>query len=763
MFTTFSAQMSPVPPSASITPPNGASGKRRKVARACDSCRLNRVRCDDNRPCENCRSRGEKCKNALPWEAHSLPAAKREIERLQDRLNQLQKQQSAGTVNVSPPTPPDVNSVSNGNAKSIGSQLRNNESMPVANEADQATRGQGSPWESYSSSPSSTTIPVLIQRMGCHTESDSPNLEQGNLASDRPNGSHMTFTRSKERQFLNLFWKGYPWLHPILDREEIYRHHDSLWNDVPPGEQQKRLPSALIDILLALSMQYGSTFLLRDSPDSKLWGASSKNGNASLAGQSFCQRSHRLHLENPRESTLDLVQWRILSSVYFLNAASLNRASTALASAVRMAQILRLHETTPSTGLVPQQERLRSNTWRLLIALDGHYAILLGLPPLVQPIAEENLVIDFWQCTVLDETNSDHDQSRSWETFHIHHTKLILAAHLVHSYFLRKKGELLRQGSGSDFQSPFVLESFAESMTQKLGIMRRWVETVPPALTIPRPGGGGPFSAVWGSILDLDPQAPLHFQQQRLSLELGYHHLSLLLIRSFVQFMQRHHHPPQMRQVDAHFVDGLKHAISIVNIMYQALANGDILTGWLLFFGCQWDATLYLLKYITAFPIGPFAADTRKSLSTSIETLKLMGKYLGMAKTAHKIVQCVLGREPTSPNDLRALTSMISTTTVPTPMSSLMDESRNDYWNDYRYLSAFSKDFSQGGNMADAIQPPSVEPLDPLRTLPSATSFTDPFVIDSDVCQNLLAHQNLDDMVEMYPILGDWHLVPFDI
>ncbi|KAI1746758.1 hypothetical protein F4782DRAFT_523380 [Xylaria castorea] len=762
MFTTFSAQMSPVFPTASITPPNGASGKRRKVARACDSCRLNRVRCDDNRPCENCRSRGDKCKNSMPWEAHSLPAAKREIERLQDRLNQLQNQQSIATMDASPPTPPDLGSVSNGNAKPIVSQLSNSQSTPIFNETGKTTHVQGSPWDSYSSSPSSSTAPSLIQRMGYYTESDPPNLDQGKSASGRSNGSHMTFTRSKERQFLSLFWKGYPWLHPVLDREDIYRHHDSLWNDVPPGEQQTRLPSALIDILLALSMQYGSTFLLRDSSDSTQWGADSKKGNASLAGQSFCQRAHCLHLESLRESTLELVQCRILSSVYFLNAGSLNRASTALASAVRMAQILGLHETTPFTGPVPQQERLRSNTWRLLIALDGNYAILLGLPPLIQPIAEESLVIDFWQCTVLDEINTDDNQSEAWENFHVHLTKLILAAHLVHSYFLRKKGELLRQGYGSDLQSPFAIESFAESMTQKLGIMRRWVETVPPALTISRSGGGGPFSIVWGSILDLDPQAPLHIQQQRLSLELKYHHLSLLLIKSFVQFMQRHQHPPRTRQIDAHFVGGLKHAVSIVNIMNQALADGDALTGWLLFFGYQWDAALYLLNYITVYPVGQFAADTRRSLNTSIDTFELMGKYLEMAKSAQRFIQGVLGRNPTPPNNPHILNTMVSTATVPTPMPFSLEESRYDQWNDYRYLSVFAKDFSQD-TTASAIQPPAVEPLDVLGAMPGTAPFTDPFVVDSDLFQSPLGRPYLDDMAEMYPFLGDGQPAPFNL
>ncbi|KAI3340557.1 hypothetical protein F4824DRAFT_517048 [Ustulina deusta] len=769
MFTTFSAQMSPVLPTTSITPPNGASGKRRKVARACDSCRLNRIRCEDDRPCENCRTRGEKCTNTMPWEAHSLPAAKREIERLQDRLRQLQKQQSAAsfterrksaTTNASPPTPPDF-PASDVYTKPTMFQQSNRQSIP---EANQTAQRQNSPWESYSNSPSSAT-PTLIHLMGHHSELDRPHLGRGMPTADRCNGSHTTLPRNKERQFLNLFWKGYPWLHPVLEKEEIDHHHDSLWDDTSTGEQKTRLPSPLVDLLLALSMQYGSAFLLRDVSDSTQWGVNSRSGNASLAGQSFCHRSHRLQIEMSQNSTLQSVQCCILSSIYLLNAGSLDRALTALATGVRMAQILGLHETPPFGSTVLKQERLRSNIWRLLIAIDGYYAILLGLPPLIQPIAEERLLMNFWQCAILDETSNDYD--RSWESCQSHFTKLILAAQLVHAYFLRRRGELLRQGYGGDLQSPLILESFAESMTQKLEIIRRWAENVPAALKTHRPGGGGPFSVVWVSILDLDPQAPLHLQQQRLSLELGYHHLSLLLIRSFVRFMLGHYHLPQTKQVDAHFVGGLKHAISIISIMNQALTNGDGLTGWLLFFRCQWDATLYLLNYITVYPVGPLTGDTRRSLGTAVETFALMGKYLEMAKSAQKIVEDVLRRDPAhastelnvvSTNELLVPDTVNSATAVPMPpLSFFMDEGRTGPWDDHRNTPAPTNEFCQGST-TDATQPRAFEPLsvDTSKTAPNAASFTDPFLLDNDLSWRSLAYQDFDDIADMYSVTGDW-------
>ncbi|TGJ82778.1 hypothetical protein E0Z10_g5962 [Xylaria hypoxylon] len=764
MFTTFSAQMTPVFPTKSVTPSNGTSGRRRKVSRACDSCRLNRVKCDDDRPCENCHSRGEKCTIAMPWEAHSLPAAKREIKRLQDKLRQLQKQQSAAsfndsrkiaTENETPPTPPDT-SVNTANTKPTVSQQSNNQYVLIANDENQTIHRQRSPWDTYTNS-SSWVTPTLTDRMGHYVKLDLPYLEQGTPPSDGRNESHTTFPRNKERRFLSLFWKGYPWLQPVIDREEIYHHHDSLWNDAPPGEQQPRLPSPLIDLLLALSMQYGSTFLSHSISDSTRWGANAKNINASLAGQSFCHRSHRLYLERPLKSTFQSVQCCILSTIYLLNAGSLDRAQVSLAAGVRMAQILGLHESSPFTSPVSKQERLRIKTWRLLIAMDGYCAILLGLPPLIQPVAEERLVMDCWQRTILDETNDDYDQIGSWETHHVNYTKLILSAQSVHEYFLRMKGELLRQGYGGD------LESFGQSMTQKLEIMQRWAENVPPALKVHRPGGCGPFSVVWVPIFGLGPQAPLYLQQQRLSLELGYHHLSLLLVRSVVRFMLGYRHIPQSKQVDSHFVDGLKHAISIVSIINQALTNGDGITGWLLFFRWQWDATLYLLNYITVYPVGPLAADTRRSLSTAIETFAVMENYLEMAKSAQKIVQDVLRRDPAqaSSNESQAPDLMSSATTVPMSLLSFsVDEASADLQDDQQYSPAPKNEFSQR-SAASTIELGAFEPLDTLSTEPDIASFTYPSLLDSALSWSSLMHQDSDDILEMHPVVGDWHLSPF--
>ena len=49
--------------------------KRIQVSRACDWCRVHRVKCDSEQPCHNCRSRGAQCSITGANEIRNLPHA----------------------------------------------------------------------------------------------------------------------------------------------------------------------------------------------------------------------------------------------------------------------------------------------------------------------------------------------------------------------------------------------------------------------------------------------------------------------------------------------------------------------------------------------------------------------------------------------------------------------------------------------------------------------------------------------------------------
>ncbi|KAI0178588.1 fungal-specific transcription factor domain-containing protein [Hypoxylon sp. FL1284] len=673
MFTTFSAQMmSPVTTpgsrgSGSMTPSEIGKAKRRKVTRACDSCRLNRVRCDNEQPCRNCRSRGEKCTNSMPWEAHSLPAAKREIERLQERLRELEEKQAAKT----PPAERTTDTTSETSQLSprdpvIEESLNWSRRRRSANDAltsindpagmrmsDDGDRSDGSVY--YNTPSAFCIIPPFIHRMRQYLEQVSgqpypisrleptgPHLELASL--ENRSGSRSEFSRAEERHLLSLFWQRFHFLYPILDQEEVQNHHDSLWSNVSlsGSPSSTRMPSALTDILLALSMQFSSSFLVRDGSNNPRRSVHSRAVNPGLAGQWFYNRCHRLLLEEQQNPTLRSVQSSILSAVYILNAGSLNLANTSLAASVRMAQILGMHEDLSSLELNAKQGELQRNIWRVLIQLDGYLAVTMGLPPLIsQPSLTYSLSVDLWQSgnVAFGSNNDGGNQNEIWASFQIYHTKLILVIQSVHSLFCSKQVELQRTDHDSRHQT---LESIAGYIAPKMRAIRECVDNVPPALTIPRKSGGGePFSFVDGPNLNLDPHVPLWLQRQRLIFEVTYHHLNLLILRPFVRFEG---HAAPMVQADIHGVIGLKHALSLTHIVNQAFTEGDALTGWHFVFRCQWDATLYLLGFTLANPTSPFIADAQRSLTTALHTFSILEKYLGTARSAQDIVSDILGR-----------------------------------------------------------------------------------------------------------------------
>ncbi|KAI1777288.1 fungal-specific transcription factor domain-containing protein [Hypoxylon cercidicola] len=680
MFTTFSAQMmSPVTTpgsrgSGSMTPSEIGKAKRRKVTRACDSCRLNRVRCDNEQPCRNCRSRSEKCTNSMPWEAHSLPAAKREIERLQERLRELEEKQASksppaertgdtasDTSQLSPRDPAIEESFNwSGRRRSANDVLTSTNEAAGGRMSEERERSESNIY--YTSPSAFCAIPPFIHRMRKYLERASgqpypisrleptgPHLELASL--ENRNGSRSEFTRAEERHLLSLFWQRFHFLYPILDQDEMQNHHDSLWNNASlAGSPSSRMPSALMDILLALSMQFSSSFLVRDGSNNTRRSANSRAVNAGLAGQWFYNRCHRLLLEEQQNPTLRSVQSSILSAVYILNAGSLNLANTSLATSVRMAQILGLHEDLTSLELNAKQGELRRNIWRALIQLDGYLAVTMGLPPLIsQPSLTYSLSVDLWQSgNAVFTSNDGNNQNDIWASFQVYHTKLILAAQSVHALFCSKQMELQRSDLADHDTRPITLETVAGYIAPKMKAIRECVDNVPSVLTISRKGNGGkPFSFADGPTLNLDPHVPLWLQRQRLIFEVTYHHLNLLILRPFVRF---DYHGSPMAQADTHGVVGLKHAITLSHIVNQAFTEGDALTGWHFVFRCQWDATLYLLGFILASPTSPLITDAQRSLTTALHTFSILEKYLSTARSAQDIVHDILGRISTLVN-----------------------------------------------------------------------------------------------------------------
>lgn len=147
-------------------------------------------------------------------------------------------------------------------------------------------------------------------------------------------------TRMQEDYFPGLFWQSYHCTMPILDETQFREHYESLW----PVSGTSRKPSALVDIVLAICMQYGSSSIPRSDSDKITQPKVDVDSNDSqIAGRWFyrrCQTVIRHELESPSITTL---QCHLLSVIYLCNASFQNMAHATLALAIRIGQTLGLH------------------------------------------------------------------------------------------------------------------------------------------------------------------------------------------------------------------------------------------------------------------------------------------------------------------------------------------------------------------------------------------------------------------------------------
>lgn len=104
------------------------------------------------------------------------------------------------------------------------------------------------------------------------------NSEQNQIVTHSANDRYLP--RKKEEHFLRLFWQSYHCALQILDESEFREHYESLRTTSPTS----RKPSALVDIVLAILMQYGIAFIPRSDRNKEPKGKIDSN-DATIAGR----------------------------------------------------------------------------------------------------------------------------------------------------------------------------------------------------------------------------------------------------------------------------------------------------------------------------------------------------------------------------------------------------------------------------------------------------------------------------------------------
>ena len=446
-----------------------------------------------------------------------------------------------------------------------------------------------------------------------------------------PTSSLEPLPRAQEEYFLGLFWQSYHCTLQIVDEDDFKKHYTSLFTTA--GKPRKA--SALVDIILALCMQYGVACAPRNKATMRSH-MEVDGEDATIAGRWLYRRSQTLlsaELESPTILTLQCH----LFSVYYLCCASFqNMAHTTLALAIRTAHILGLHFE-PSEKLSPKDRELRKRLWWTLYSLESKTCMKLGRPwsgELSQTSC--TLPVDDYELAKLSGSTFAAEDV-TWLTYTRQNTKLVLATQTVYHAFYDKCADILGTDGGITlYNDPNTMETCAKSLSHRMQSLHAWTQELPAGMKTQRQGPGIPYSTD-ESPLGIEQFAPPWLQRQRLLLELLYHNLAMNLYRPFIAFSKTSGSTTPTAEEHANAC--AKHAITITQTMHQILTETELLNGWHEAFQWQWNATLSLIGFVLAYPLAGTSLSARKAINSAISVFEYFGKNFAMATSAANVTR----------------------------------------------------------------------------------------------------------------------------
>ncbi|KAK9311134.1 putative transcriptional regulatory protein-like protein [Lipomyces starkeyi] len=662
MLTNFAARSSG-PPTRESSPLIKRS--RQQVSRACEWCRVRRIRCENNRPCRNCRVRGDQCSNNRSDEVRTLPQALKEIERLRFRVEELDAQLEARAGrSILTPSESSLSIATPSESVTSPSSLENGavkvpwQGIYVASARSEQTSYYGPSSTFYFISRIGAYLgtvlqqPIVDQSMqprGANKSLVSPTSSedaQDTEIAPTGNTARAYLSRSQEEYFLSLFWESYHCILPIIDEGEFRRQYAALWDASRP----QRKASPLVDIILALSMQYGFAFLPRDTST-----ISKQDGHyedATIAGRWYyrrCQSLLALELESPSITTL---QCHIYSSVYLCCASFQNMAHTTISLAVRTAQILGLHLEPPAD--MPRSEReLRKRIWWVLYTIEMKTCMKLGRPFSAQD--SQSAVTppsdDPEAASLLGGILGSYGTGITWLTYAVQCQKLVATTCTIYRSLYDKFASVLCQKNiKSPYKNPQGLEICAEFLSSRTSLLQEWLAQVPSGMKTSRRSSGSPFSTD-RTALNVETTAPIWLQRQRIFLELMYHTMCMNLYRPFITFSPSS--GTYTPVAEKHAAACINHAIAHTQIMHQVLNESDLLNGWQESFQWQWNASVTTIGFVLAYPVGPSTPAARKSLDKAVEVFEIFGGNFAVAESAAGVTKDLAAKADTSINRFR--------------------------------------------------------------------------------------------------------------
>jgi hypothetical protein len=432
-----------------------------------------------------------------------------------------------------------------------------------------------------------------------------------------------------------------------VDETQFKIHYQSL---LVNGGQDRR-PSALVDIIIAMCMQYATSTMPAEAQGMLVEGK-----DALVAGRWHYWRGQKLlkyELDSPSLSTL---QCHLLCAVYTCGGSFHNLMNSTVGLAVSTAYILGLHLDPPPT-MAEKDREMRRRLWWAVYLMDSKSGMKLGRPFMLS----SSYVMPSLPSDTLEAAASSGSmfapigQNATWLSYNLHTVELYMKVRTAYTAFFDQdihlqKGQALWATHEAQNSSVEVLNAHAQSLHE-------WVGGIPESLKLKRQNNGQPLSTDFTSII-LEPFTPPWLQRQRLLLEHTYHHLSLNLYRPFISFTLK---PLANSIAEELAMRCTSHAIMLTMITHQALTESTLFDGWHEAFFCQWNAVMTLVGFVILFPSSTLSTQAKHAIQLAILVFDNFGAKFSVAANAAKIVRDlsvkleVLAR----PSDLESNTAII--------------------------------------------------------------------------------------------------------
>jgi len=449
----------------------------------------------------------------------------------------------------------------------------------------------------------------------------------GQESTDRNLTSYLS--RTQQEYFLSVYWQLCHCTTPIIHENKVRERFDSLWSESSSGDAERQ-PCALVDIILAVSMQRAANFLPRDMGIHRTK-READTQDASVAGRSYFQRCQAAIIRDLEEPSLATLQCVVLSIVYLNNASLQNTAYQLLGLAARIAYALDADERLSSQLSVAEQE-LRRRIWWLLHTLDFEQFIDFGRPCAMERSRGKQYSDDCLEVAGLSRECSSPVKEVTSLSFFVQLSKLFDTARTVYTTYHKKLQKLDPSGPTKHiYEDARNLERCAAILPECLEPLRVWMENLPTGLQMRRKRNGKPFSTD-GTPVDLESGLALWLQRNRLCLETFYHKIVTGLYSFFISFSQDRQSSTPLTKDCA--VSCVNHAIAMTGIIHQVLIESDIINGWYDAYYLQWDATLSMLGFMFAHPSDPLTLAASRMLEVAISIFDILGTKFSPATRA---------------------------------------------------------------------------------------------------------------------------------